>query len=257
MHDPHVTRFDPPSPAGDSPRTTAVGLEAWLSGTYAEPSAAAPAAPAAEPLPLPAEPRIEAEIGPVNAAEALVLDAFANPRKLTGADGGELIVDPILKTYYSESPALKPLTALLRQPAERWIPVYTEALNATRAAYAAQPLERLRWYAGLIATPGILARRLQRDARYRLRRWPETEREFPRHFRIAHTMLKDAAGIDAIAHASGVSHAEVIDYINASHAADRLDVSAGPDANAPAPVADHPSRRGRLMSRFDPRRLAR
>lgn len=257
MHDPHVTRFDPQSASGDNPRTTAVGLEAWLSGTYADSTAAAPAAPTPEPLPAPIVPEAAAEIGPVNAAEALVLDAFANARKLTGADGAELIVDPVLKTYYSESSALKPLAALLQQPADRWIPVYTEALNATRAAYPAQPLERLRWYAGLVATPGILARRLQRGERYRLRRWPETEREFPRHFRIAHTMLKDAASIDAIAHASGVSRAEVVDYVNASHAANRLEVSAGPDANAPAPVADHASRRSRLMSRLDPRRLAR
>lgn len=267
MSDPHTPSLEPtPAATGDGPHTTAVGVEAWLSGTYA--SNATPAAAGSVPEPTEAkaaavEPAVEApvavpppEIGPVNAAEALVLEAFTDARKLTGADGAELIVDPVLKTYYSESTALKPLAALLLQPADRWVPIYTAALNATRAAYPAQPLERLRWYAGLIATPGILARRLHRDQRYKLRQWPETEREFPRHFRIARAMLKDAVDLDQIAHTAGVTHAEATDYVNACHAAARLDVT-GPQASAPAPATGHPSRKGRLMARFDPRRLAR
>ncbi len=271
MHDPHNPQFDQDPTTDTAPRTTAAGLEAWLAGTYADPpapraTASLPvAAPAPDPMPSAPDPtleveldaEVEAEVGPVNAAEALVLGTFTNARKLVSADGAELVVDLGLKTYYFESNSLKPLTALLQQRAEHWVPVYTEALNATRAAYSAQPLERLRWYAGLIATPGILTRRLPRDQRYKLRHWPETEREFPRHFRIARTMLKDPATIEEIARASGATHSEVVDYINACHAADRLDASTGPEVGAPAPATDPPSRKARLMSRFDPRRLAR
>ncbi|HEU0276257.1 MAG TPA: hypothetical protein VFQ95_00320 [Rhodanobacteraceae bacterium] len=262
MPDPYTPSPEPTSTAtGDGPHTTAVGVEAWLSGTYASTTTAPHAADMSVVettmvAPTIDEPTPALEIDPVNAAEALALEAFANPRKLAGADGAELIVDPVLKTYYAESTSLKPLGTLLLQPADRWVPIYTEALNATRAAYPAQPLERLRWYAGLVATPGILARRLRRDQRYKLRQWPETEREFPRHFRIARAMMKDAADIDQIARAAGVTHAEAIDYVNACHAAARLDV-VDPTASAPTPSNSHPSRKGRLMARFDPRRLAR
>lgn len=265
MHEPHVSSTDQDPLSREQPHTTAAGLEAWLSGAYSGAPSAAPAtsAPAEASVP---EPAVSApdltvdpdrEVGPVNAAEALVLGAFTNARKLGGADGAQLVVDPGLKTYYFESNTLKPLASLLLQPADRWIPIYTEALNATRAAYSAQSLERLLWYAGLIATPGILTRRLQRDQCYRLPHWPETEREFPRHFRIARAMLKDAASIEQIAHAAGVPRAEVVDYINACHAANRLEVNAGLDTNAPTQAPDQPPRKGRLMSRFDLRRLAR
>jgi hypothetical protein len=263
MHDPHAPSLDQDMATPDARRTTAAGLEAWLSGTNADTVAPTPVVdadptPVAAPLsPAPEAPVAAAEIGPVNAAEALVLGTFTNARKLLGADGAQLVVDPILKTCYFEGNALKPLAALLEQPADRWIPIYTEALNATRAAYAAHPLERLRWFAGLIATPGILARRLHRGQRYKLRHWLETEREFPRHFRIARAMLKDAADIDQIARTAGVARVEVIDYVNASHAADRLEIDAGPQAVAPTSPGDHPARKGRLMARFDPRRLAR
>lgn len=211
--------------APGTPRTTAAGLEAWLSGVHAEPAAAAepePAAVAAAPVEEPVM-----EIGPVNAAEALALGAFATARKLSGPDGAELTVDPEHNAYHFESTNLKPLAALLQQPADKWIPVYSEALNATRATHAPQSLERLRWYAGLIATPGILSRRLGRGTRCKLTRWPETEREFPKHFRIAKAMLNDAVTVDEITAASGMPQEEVIDYVNASHAAGRLETVAG------------------------------
>lgn len=232
-----------------APRTTAAGLEAWLSGMH-------------DPEPLNQdEPEIEVrrgttpvaasqsdEIGPVNAAEALALSlvqkTFTGPRKLTGPDGAELVVDPERNVYYFESTSLKPLSALLQQSAATWMPVYSEAMNTARAAYPAQPLERLRWYAGLIATPGILSRKLSRTERYRLSGWPETEREFPKHFRIAKVMLQDAATADEITAASGMSYEEVVDYINASSAAGRLEGAAGAQAQG----STAPSRRGRLIA---------
>lgn len=237
-------------------RTTAAGLEAWLSGAHPEAAQLDIEPPMAEiPQPEPvAEPEV---IGPVNAAEALAWSlaqgTFSSARKLIGPDGAELVVDAETNAYHFESTSLKPLAALLEQPASAWTPVYSEAVKSARAVHPAQPLERLRWYAGLIATPGILNRKLSRSQRYKLSRWPETEREYPKHFRIAKEMVKEAATVDAIVAASGVTYEEVVDYVNASFAAGRL---------AAAPVAkvdetSSPSRRERLMAALNKPLFAR
>lgn len=238
--------------SASTPRTTAAGLETWLSGVYAE---SAPATPAPEnapvvdqPTPAPAVAATSVEeIGPVNLAEAIALGRVTNARKLTGPDGAELVIDPENNMYHFESTSLKPLAAILQQPADRWTPIYSEALKTARLANPAQPLERLRWYAGLVATPGILGRELSRNEHYKLAGWPETEREFPRHFRIAKELSKDPATADEVAKASGMPYEDVVDYMNASHAAGRLTAASAPQAAE----SDHAARKGRLMSRLN------
>lgn len=249
------TTMAPGPQSSANPRTTAAGLEAWLSGVHAEPEAVAEATPEPAVEAAGAEPEI-AEVGPVNAAEALVLDAFTGARKLKGPDGAELVVDLERGAYHFESTSLKPLAALLQQPADQWIPIYSEALKTVREAHPAQPLERLRWYAGLVATPGILGRKLPQGGHYKLARWPETEREFPKHFRIATAMLKEPASADAIAAAAGVSNEEAIDYINASHASGRLETAPG-SAQAPAQTADSAPRKGGLRAKLNKPLFAR
>lgn len=220
-------------------RTTEVGLDAWLAAT--------PPAPGAVLLDATGN-----EVGPVNAAEALALGKAISARRLVGPDGAELVIDPAGHAYHFESTDLKPLLAILQQPAARWTPVGEEGLKAMRLLHPAQPLERLLWFAGLVATPGILGRTLSRGGRYRLAGWPETEREFPKHFRIAKALLKDAATIDEIVIASGSPYEEVVDYINASAAAGRLAPAAtGPDAAHP------PSRASRLIARLNKPLFAR
>lgn len=221
----HDMTFDTQPSSATLARTTGVGAEAWLAGPIpghvsilADTAMANPTAPGMDADPM--------AVGPVNAAEALAwsldLGTFSSPRKLIGTDGAELIVDPEQGAYYFESTSLKPIAALLQQTASAWTPVYSVAINAARAANEAQPLERLRWYAGLIATPGILSRKLHSNGQFKLSRWPETEREYPKHFRIAKEMAREASTLDAIAAASGASHDEVVDYVNACHASGRL-----------------------------------
>lgn len=261
--------FDSEQVAATTPRTTAAGLEAWLSGAHAEPTPADAQADdvriedgmpelAAIPEPPAREAAEPTEVGPVNAAEALALalatGTFSSPRKLVGPDGAELVVDPEQNTYHFESTSLKPLAALLEQPASAWTPIYSEALKAARLANPGQPLGRLRWYAGLVATPGILGRKLLRSERYKLSRWPETEREFPKHFRLAKEMVKDFATVDEIAAASGVPHEEVVDYFNACFADGRLEV---PAKAQEGDAAQQASRRGRLMARLNKPLFAR
>lgn len=262
--------FDSEQVAANAPRTTAAGLEAWLSGVHV----GAPQVDAAQvedvriedgmpdlaevqgpPQPEAVEP---AEVGPVNAAEALALalasGTFSSPRKLTGPDGAELVVDPEQNSYHFESTSLKPLAVLLEQPASTWTPIYSEALKTARVANPVQPLGRLRWYAGLIATPGILGRKLIRSERYKLSRWPETEREFPKHFRLAKEMVKDFATVDEIVAASGMPYEDVVDYFNACFADGRLEV---PPKAQEGDTAHQGSRRERLMARLNKPLFAR
>lgn len=80
----------------------------------------------------------------------------------------------------------------------------------------AQPLSRLVWFGGLLAGQGTLVPGYDPQARYRLLKWPKTEREFPKHFRIATAMMKGPAMLAEIAEASGVPLADVTDFVNAS-----------------------------------------
>ena len=246
--------FDSESAVSAAPRTTAVGLEAWLSGAHAEDLKVEeiPSAIIEAPEPMQVQTAGAIEVGPVNAAEALALalvqGTFSSPRKLVGPDGAELVVDPEKDVYHFEATALKPLVPLLQQPASAWTPIYSEALNAARAANPAQPLGRLRWYAGFIATPGILGRKLSRSERYKLTRWPETEREYPKHFRLAKEMVKDYATVDEIVAASGMAYEEVVDYMNGSFADGRLEAAPKADAGEAAPRG---SRRERLIARLN------
>jgi len=262
--------FDSEQVAANAPRTTAAGLEAWLSGAHADtPQAEAmqvedlqieDGMPELAEVPEPPQAQIiePAEVGPVNAAEALALalatGTFSSARRLVGPDGAELVVDPEKNAYHFESTSLKPLAALLEQPASAWTPIYSEALKAARLANPAQPLGRLRWYAGLIATPGILGRKLLRSERYKLSRWPETEREYPKHFRLAKEMVKDFATVDEIVAASGMPHEEVVDYFNACFADGRLEV---PPKAQESDAAQQGSRRERLMARLNKPLFAR
>jgi hypothetical protein len=86
----------------------------------------------------------------------------------------------------------------------------------TAALGPAQSLNRLQWYGGLVAGKGKLFSEFDPAGRYKLGKWPQTEREFPKHFRIATAMMKAPATLEEVATASGVPLADVNDFVNAS-----------------------------------------
>lgn len=137
-----------------------------------------------------------------------------------------LVVDPASQQF-APGKSLKALaeygTAAL--PAES-----VEALDAEAAAEALrhaggpQPLARLVWLLALGSGNGRLLEHGP-ATRFQLGKWPQVEREFPKHFRIATVMLKAPATVAEIASASGASEAEVADYVNAALAVGHASVA--------------------------------
>lgn len=95
---------------------------------------------------------------------------------------------------------------------------------------AAQPVSRLKWLVHLVRNDGQLEAALDPRGHYKLSRWPQSEREFPKHFRIATVMLKQAATVDDIAAQSGASAADVANFINAYNAVGYIEGETPADA---------------------------
>jgi hypothetical protein len=179
-------------------------------------SVAAPVIPAAAPAP-PAAPA-----APASPSRRTLADWLA-PGQLRGyvrlqRNGTAVLIDVDQRQYYGPA-ALKPLTGHVEDPIDTgdFAPVDAATWSRETAALGQpQSLARLLWFGALLAGKGQLARGFDPGARYRLLKWPQTEREFPKHFRIATAMMKGPATLGEIAASSGVSAAEVTDFVNAS-----------------------------------------
>ncbi len=100
----------------------------------------------------------------------------------------------------------------------------TSAFAAATRGLTSLPYARLTWLAHLVGSDGQLEAGLDAGARYKLARWPQVERDFPKHFRIATAMMKAAGTVEEIAEASGAPLAEVANFINAYHSSGHIEV---------------------------------
>ncbi len=233
---PPATTFTPPAPPPPAPAPP-VAIAPPLASPMA---AAAPPAPA---VPLPAAPVAVAPVPAVQASAAPAVAPVATPSQepvaqarstafahwlrpgaLTGraryqtGKGPELFIDFTQRHYFGPA-TLKPLAEYFVASAglrdfeqlddQAW-------QTATARLGEAQPLVRLQWFGGLLAGEGKLLPGFDAGGRFVLSKWPQTEREYPRHFRIATAMMKGPSTIDEIEAASSVPAADVIDFINAS-----------------------------------------
>ncbi len=138
--------------------------------------------------------------------------------RLQRSGGPALLIDPRSRVYHGPA-TLKPLapyfqgTLLLEDFAT---PDAAAWEGEASALGPAQPLARLLWLGNLLAGEGNLLPGLDPEGMYRLSKWPQTEREYPKHFRIATAMMKGPATLDEIGAASGVSREEVADFVNAN-----------------------------------------
>lgn len=181
------------------------------------PAAPLPAAPQTAAAPVTAPPRAEpATARPRSLFEHLQPGVLSRAVKFQRGDAPPLVLEPEARVYVGGS-TLKPYIEYLKAPIadEDFKPVSAAELAALEAAEGGrQPIMRLLWLAALHAGDGQLIG-FDPSTRFKLGKWPQIEREFPKHFRIATVMMKQAATVDDIAAASGASREEVCDLLNA------------------------------------------
>ncbi len=143
---------------------------------------------------------------------------FAGPVKLQLAGAPLLVLDPTTQTYLGGS-GLKVLQAYGESPirAEDFSPVEPAELALLTAQLGGtQPWSRLAWLGALVGGKGMIAPGVDPNSKFKLVKWPQTEREFAKHFRIATVMMKGPARLTEIAEQSGQSLADVTDFVNAN-----------------------------------------
>lgn len=222
-----------PEPEPESVPDTAAQMEAEAAAHSDAPP------PADEPPPPPAPKRL---------ADYLVPGRLPGPSRLAFPNAPELVVDPEARAYLGPS-QLKGFATYAQAAQitpEQWQPVSPDQLSALAGSQGTpQPWARLAWLSGLYRSPGKLAPGHTLDDRFGLLKWPQIEREFPRHFRIATTMMKGPATASQIAEASGSPLDEVIDFINASLVAGQAE-----QVTEEAPPEEPAAKGGGLLGRL-------
>lgn len=183
------------------------------------PVAAAASATAAAPAPAPQpDPEPQPEATPTTLFAWLTSGSLRGRLRYGRPSGPTLLIDADAPAYHGPS-ALKPLAPYFEGEVARedLVPVDDASWDREAAAAgAAQPLARLVWLGALVGGQGRLLPGHDPEARYQLIRWPQTEREFPRHFRIATAMMKGPATLAEIAATSGIAIEEITDFVNAN-----------------------------------------
>jgi hypothetical protein len=167
--------------------------------------------PAAAPAPTPVVPQT------LNLADYFLPDNLGEARKLERDGQPPLIVDAAADRYYGGL-TLKPLLPYCMGSitSSEWKPVPAAEIDKLRAMNAGLPLSRLLWLYVIGTSNGTtLLPGLDLNAKFKLVKWPQIEREFPKHFRIGTAMMKGPATLQEIADGSGASVGEVIDFVNA------------------------------------------
>ena len=180
------------------------------------PVGTAPAAPSPPPAPVQGTPVASQPIA------GSLIEWLASGR-ITGRvrfvrNGTALLIDADQRQYHGPG-ALKALGAHFdgAVATEDFQAIDAATWNSEAAALGdAQSLVRLVWFGALLAGHGKLAAGFDPEGRYQLLKWPQTEREFPKHFRIATAMMKGPATLPEIAEASGVPTTDVADFVNAN-----------------------------------------
>ena len=191
-------------------------VEATPAPVSASPMPAPEPARAPEPVPSPAP------LATASSASRLAsrIAGAASPFAVQHGDLPRVVIDP-QRQQFAPGKSLKALLpyATLDLPSSAITALdAAEAEAALRSAGDPQPLARLVWLLALGGGEGRVVG-FGPATRFQLGKWPQAEREFPKHFRIATVMLKAPATVAEIAQASGASEAEVADYVNAALAA--------------------------------------
>lgn len=227
-----------PAPVAPAPPPAAVSA----------PKASAKPAPAVVPAPPPPppapEPPKERRLG-----DWLADGALAAAVRIHSVGAPDLILDPSHKTYYVEG-ALRTLAphcfrVVTHEELHEVNPVDLARLQASGKG---QPYSKLLWLSHALGSGGRLAPTLDINAKFKLLRWPQIEREFPKHFRIATVMMKQPATLTDVAEQSGAALDDVIDFTNAYHAVGYIEMEGAPVAAEAGAQRD--TGRGAILSRL-------
>lgn len=211
------------APANAAPAKAAATLPPVAATAVNEQAVTAEAAPTppAPPPPPPRAPRLGDYLHP---------GALSQPVRIVRNGAEPLVLDPETRVYFGPS-ALKALLPFCQgdMPARELQPLDAAAFAEVVKKGGAQPMARLRWLFALVSGEGTLAEGYAMDERFSLSKWPQIEREFPKHFRIATSMMKGPATIAEIAELSTAPVSEVIDFVNANLASGFAQVERVPE----------------------------
>lgn len=206
-----------------------------------------PAKPATAPQPAPLIEEAPPPPRDPMLADYLQAGALPGPVKLV-IDGAPLLVlDPKTQSYLGPA-TLKSFVPYCKRVirAEDWTAITTGELDKLKAELGgAQPMMRLLWLCGLFAGDGHIADGYDQNLRFTLSKWPQIEREYPKHFRIATVMMKGPQLLTEIAEGAGVPLAEVTDFVNACLFTGMAEMEV-----PPAPVDPNAAAKGGLFGRF-------
>jgi hypothetical protein len=161
---------------------------------------------------------------PKLAPKALKLIDFLKPNILGGpvkiqlTDSPLLVIDLASQSYLggnSLKPYMSYCTATLSESDFTAID-HQELDQLSKQLGGSQPILRLSWLAALLGGNGQLLPAYNPNSLFKLNKWPQTEREFPKHFRIATVMMRGPAKLTEISELSGSSLSDVTDFVNAN-----------------------------------------
>lgn len=135
-----------------------------------------------------------------------------------------LTLDPKESVFHTAA-KLRALSVYCQMDLARdgWRPVTSQELARLRSEQPARPYAQLIWLDVLLHAGGRLATHLDPGGRYKLKHWPEIEREFPNHQRVA-TALQQPLKLNEVAAASGAPMAKVFDVVTAWDALGLIEV---------------------------------
>jgi hypothetical protein len=165
-----------------------------------------------------------------NLPDFLAQGRLAGPALLRREGAPALALDPASRTW-TGSATLKPLVPLLDLPltVDDFASIDDAEFERLKAAGGgAHPYLRLLWLAGLVAGRGQLLPGYLPTKKFVLTKWPQIEREYPKHFRIATVMMKGPALLREIVEQSGVPEGDAADFVNAGLASGVIVVEGQP-----------------------------
>lgn len=161
-------------------------------------------------------------------------ELLGGPAQIAWVDQAVLTLDPKNQTFHCE-PGLVALEVYCRESVRRsdWRMLTSTEVAQIRDLQPAQPYSRLVWLDVMLKSAGRLAPHLDPGGTYRLTRWLDIRRDYPRLSRIS-TVMMQPLRLHEIVAASGADMSEVFDVVNAYDAIGMLEWTPRPPRHSAA-----------------------